>query len=314
MNLRAVAVAVSACSLLACGASSNPGGGGGDPLDGGPGRDGDASADGADARSTFDSGGSGDAGLIGDIAADSGPPPASAAVYAHSSTTLYKLDPTTLAITVLGDFKDAAGGAPISQVTDIALDKDGVMFGVTFSDLYKIDYKGGPPRCTHLATLSTSFNGLTFVPAGMIDPAAETLIGNANDGGWWRIDVKAGASSATLTQLGSYGGGFLSSGDSVGIIGDTVYATVNQSTLGIDHVIVVDPKTGAMKKDLGSTGVSGLYGVGYWGGTMYGFASSGSLYSIDLTTAKATEIPLADKPAGGWWGAGVTTSAPVTIK
>jgi hypothetical protein len=68
-----------------------------------------------------------------------------------------------------------------------------------------------------------------------------------------------------------------------------------------------------MTKDLGGTGVSGLWGVGYWAGVMYGFASDGSLYSIDLASAKATLIPGATKPPGGWWGAGVTTAAPRTV-
>ena len=35
--------------------------------------------------------------------------------------------------------------------------------------LYRIEYKaGGSPQCTQLATLSTSFNGLTFIPAGQL--------------------------------------------------------------------------------------------------------------------------------------------------
>jgi len=216
------------------------------------------------------------------------------------------MDTTTYAISLIGDFQ-LVGGAAITDMTDIALDKTGVMYGVSFGTLYLIDYKSGGAKCTSLATLSTSFNGLTFVPAGMIDPTAEVLIGNANDGGWWRIDVAAG--TATLTQLGSYGTGIGSSGDSVAIIGDKAYATV--TGLGADdHVIVVDPKTGAMTTDLGGTGVTGLWGVGYWAGVMYGFASDGALYSIDLKTAKATAIAGATKPAGGWWGAGVTTAAP----
>ena len=298
-----IAFASSVCTLLAlaavgCGAGSN--GNGGSSLDGG---------NGDDSSTTLDVGG--DTSSIGDVSNDT-TAPQEAYVYGHSADTLYRLDTKALSVTMIGQFTDAAGGAPITDVTDIALDKDGTMYGVTFGDLYRIDYKSGGVRCTHLATLSTSFNGLTFVPAGTIDPAKEILIGIANDGGWWRVDVATGASSATLTQLGSYGGGVGSSGDSVGIIGDQVYATV--TGLGADdHVIVVDPKTGKMKSDLGGTGVSGLYGVGYWGGVMYGFASDGSLYSIDLKTAKTTNIPITNAPAGGWWGAGVTTSAPTTI-
>jgi hypothetical protein len=283
---------------LGCGAGSS--GNGGAPLDGG----------GDDTGGTTLDVGNGDTTLNGDVSNDT-TAPQDAYVYGHSADTLYRLDTKALNVTSIGPFVDAAGGAPITDMTDIAVDKDGTMYGVTFGDLYRVDYKGGV-RCTHLATLSTEFNGLTFVPAGMIDPANEVLVGIANDGGWWRVDVTAGAASAKLTQLGSYGGGLGSSGDSVGIIGDRVYATV--TGLGTDdHVIVVDPKTGAMKSDVGGTGVSGLWGVGYWGGVMYGFSSDGKLYSIDLKTGKATNIPITNAPSGGWWGAGVTTSAPTTI-
>jgi len=79
-------------------------------------------------------------------------------------------------------------------------------------------------------------------------------------------------------------------------------------------LITVDPKTGAMLTDIGDTHVPGLWGLGYWGGVLYGFKDSGELYSIDRKTAATTSIPLTTKPDGGWWGAGVRTSAPTEIK
>jgi hypothetical protein len=242
--------------------------------------------------------------------AGGGPKP-ELAVYGHSSTNLYRLDPVSLKLTNLGTFDGADG-----SMTDIALDKDGVMYGITFSSVYRIDYKKSPkslPKCTHLALLTNTFNGLTMVPQGMIDSAKEVLVGVAIDGGWWRIDPSG--VTAKLTQLGSYGGGWMSSGDAVGIIGDKVYATVFRSVAGEhDHVVTVNPKTGAVIKDIGDTGVDGFWGVGYWGGIMYGFTSNGTIYKIDLKTAKATEIPVKDKPSGGWWGAGVVTNAPTVFK
>jgi len=250
---------------------------------------------------------------VPDFDPDSKPPIGDTYVYAHSDARLYRLDAKTLAVTEIGEFQDTSGSKLIG-ITDIALDKDANMYGISFGVLYAIDYKAkGGPMCKQLATLDTEFNGLTFVPEGMIDVGKEVLIGVATDGGWWRIDVKTGSTSATTTKLGSYGGGLASSGDTVGIIGDKVYATVEGTTGPGDHVIIVDPKTGAKVKDLGDTGVPGLWGVGYWGGVMYGFKSDGSLYSIDLATAKATLIPLTTKPDNGWWGAGVRTSAPNSI-
>jgi hypothetical protein len=180
------------------------------------------------------------------------------------------------------------------------------MYGVTFTDLYSINYSVSPVVCTWLGALSTSFNGLTFAPASLMGTANEVLIGNSNDGGWWQITL----SPVTLTLLGYYGGAknvIGSSGDSVGIIGDQMYATV--TGLGAsDHIITVNPKTGAMIKDIGSTGTTGLWGLGYWGGQAYAFSSSGKIYTLDLTTAAATQVSTGN-PA--WWGAAVTTSVNV---
>jgi hypothetical protein len=230
-------------------------------------------------------------------------------IYAHSGSTLYSVNPVTFAVTTIGPFKDT-GGSSINNMTDIAVDKNGLMYGVTSTRLYKIAYVGPTAVCTFLSNLSSGFNGLTFIPSSLMGTANEVLIGAASDGGWWRIDL----APVTLTLLGYYGGspGVIgSSGDSVGIIGDQVYATVT-GLGGSDHIITVDPKTGLMITDIGSTGVSGLWGLGYWGGKAYGFASSGNIYTINLTTGAPTLVS-AGNP--GWWGAAVTTSVnipPVT--
>lgn len=230
-------------------------------------------------------------------------------VYGHSRDKLYSVSPSTFATTLVGAFKN--GAASVTDMTDIAIDKAGQMWGVSFGSLYKLDYTSTPGtvKCTKLASLATSFNGLTFVPAGMgLDAVNETLIGVANDGGWWRVNL----SPVSLTKLGSYGAGYTSSGDSVGIIGDKVYATVNKSGNSKVMVVTVNPATGAVIANLGATSVptgTGIFGVGYWGGTMYGFAGDGKVYLIDLTNAATTYL---SRPTTEWWGAGVTTSAPPT--
>jgi hypothetical protein len=303
------ALARSAClaclaTLTACSAGKDGGVGSTAHVDGGD--DGGGFA--------FDAAGDDGGGFLIDAAGDALPGGLAAAIYAHSSTTLYMLDPNTHVVTKIGDFVDAKGAA-LTEVTDIALDKAGTMYAVAgtgaTSDFYRIDYTKPKPIGTHLAKLSQTFNGLTFIPEGMIDASQEVLIGVASSGDWYRIDVAAGATNATLTKLGAYGGGYSSAGDAVGIIGDAVYATVNPPTIGgNNHVVIVDPKTGKVKKDLGDCGAGALYGVGYWGGTLYGFGSAGDLYSINLTTGKGTKLAITNGPAQ-WWGAGVRTSAPI---
>jgi hypothetical protein len=226
-------------------------------------------------------------------------------LYAHSSSTLYSVDPATYAITTIGDFQDTNGNA-ITAMTDIALDQNNNMYGVTFTDLYQINYSGNPVVCTQLGGLSTSYNGLTFVPSSLMGTPNDVLVGNALDGGWWQINL----APVSETLIGYYGGGpgvIGSAGDSVGITGDRVYATA--TGLGAsDHLITVDPKTGAMSADLGSTGQTGLWGLGYWSGKAYAFSSAGEIFTIDLTTGVVTQVSTGDP---SWWGAAVTTNVNV---
>src|SRR5690349_18516349 len=58
------------------------------------------------------------------------------AVYAHSMDTLYKVDPDTLAVSMIGPFVWSTG---TDQMTDIALDRNANMIGVSFTKVYSVD-------------------------------------------------------------------------------------------------------------------------------------------------------------------------------
>jgi len=65
---------------------------------------------------------------------------------------------------------------------------------------------------------------------------------------------------------------------------------------------------------IGQTGFPRLWGLGYWGGVAYGFSDTGQLCEIDLSTGHGTSIPFPNPPSGlSFWGAGVTTAAPIEI-
>src|SRR5258706_2749994 len=93
-----------------------------------------------------------------------------AAVYAHSDADLYRIDPDTLAITHVGAFAWPRGG---DQMTDIAIDRDGKMIGISFDKVYVVDPMTA--KCTYLALLDRSFNGLSFVPAAAADPTSQEM-------------------------------------------------------------------------------------------------------------------------------------------
>src|SRR5262245_1816153 len=83
-------------------------------------------------------------------------------VYAHTSSTLYKVDPDTLQVTPIGAFQWPNGGS--DQMTDLAIDKTGRMIGISFGAVYLVD--ATTAAATLLSTgLTGDFNGLSFVPA-----------------------------------------------------------------------------------------------------------------------------------------------------
>lgn len=231
--------------------------------------------------------------------ADAAPTSGQTYVFAHSADTLYRVDPETLQIQEV-----AAFGWPVGtdQMTDIALDKDGHMIGVSFDHVYAVD--PDTAACTFLADLDASFNGLSFVPRPG-SAGQEMLLGAAQDGSVFELDPSTGAA----TPRGNYGDGMGSSGDIVSVEGFGTAATVTDLWDDDDRLASVDPMDGDATV-VGATGVTDIWGLGYWGDQVYGFAEDGRFVLIDRTTGAAQVV---DFSGIAWWGAGVTTRAPVTI-
>jgi hypothetical protein len=230
------------------------------------------------------------------------PPRVVSEVFGHSASTLYRLDPQTKAVTAVGSFAGCNLGA---GVIDIALDKDSVLYGTTFAALVRIDRTNA--RCTTIASGNYP-NSLSFVPAGTLDPAREVLVGYLGST-YVRIDTTSGA----ITNVGSFGGGYQSSGDIVSVIGGSTYLTVNGNGCA-DCLVEVNPSTGALVKNWGTVDHSAVYGLAFWGGVVFGFSSSGKLFSVefDRTTLRVTPIPIPNAPLNlSFHGAGSATSAPL---
>lgn len=222
-------------------------------------------------------------------------------VYGHSGTDLYRLNPTTKAVSLVGSFEGCQGG-----VIDIALDQDSNLYGTTTKALYRIDRNSAV--CTKIASGDYP-NSLSFVPKGTVDANDEALVGY-NDDVYVRIDTQNGK----LTTVGSLGQGYKSSGDIVSVIGGGTYLTVKGKGCA-DCIVEVDPSTGAMKKKLGTLGHQDVFGLAFWAGSAYGFDLSGQLFEVDFSggTVQTKPIGIPKAPADlAFWGAGSTTAAPVT--
>lgn len=246
----------------------------------------------------------------GGIDADESPP---SRVYAHSGQMLYRIDTTTNAAIPIGPFTNLG----TQSMTDIAVDRDERMIGVTLNKIFEVDETTG--ACTLLASFTGTDNltSLSFVPANPGAPdGPEMLVAATDTGAVIRIDI-AGA-SATSTVIGDYGqsGGMdvISSGDIVYVRGFGTVATVDVgATTGQDYLAVIDPMNNWAATVVGTgTGFDKIFGVAFWGGQLYGFADggagAGSFVRLDRQTGAGT---LLQAGTIRWFGAGVTTSAPI---
>ena len=308
-----------------------------------------ASCSGSGDRSAFD--GSSDPG------ASSGGPPGSLGVgadggtggapasgvtllYAHTDTTLYQIDPDHLdqPLVSLGDFDCVGKGKPSNAMTDLAVTKDGKLFGVSEGAAFPLTLGAGTVHCESTWTLpQTKFYGLTVAPENTVT-AAEVLIGADGDGGLWQID----ATSGTPTQVGTLGSD-PSSGKRWSLSGDIVFMANGGSPIGFatvrtcaksgsctqnDTLIEVDvgaikPGTqsvlkgvrGAVTKGSWCTNASSptsfgsMFGIVAYQSRVYGFSRAGDI--VEIHNDDGSGCLVSTDPSRKFAGAGVTTSAPV---
>ena len=148
---------------------------------------------------------------FGDASADAPPPPSGGTIlYGHTNTALFSVDSTDpkLTITKVGDF-DCIGAGPgqVSSLTDLAVDKDGRLYGVGSKAVFlDMQLGGGKVGCAGKAVAlkvaaNVNFYGASFAPAGTLDPAKETLVVANSDGELYAVDAVSGAA----TLVGNFG-------------------------------------------------------------------------------------------------------------
>lgn len=234
----------------------------------------------------------------GDSHADAYVEPFLGAVYANSLAKLYKVDPDTLQVTLVGPFVWPAGYEQ-ELMTDIAVDKDENVVGISYGAVYSINKTTA--ECTLLTALTgDQFNGLSYLAQGNGD---ESLVATGLGGSLWKIDPTG---AVAPTQIGSYGGQVASSGDLVSVASFGTVATVKNGS-EIDYLARIDEATGAATM-IGSTGYADIWGIGYWRNKVFGFVATNQFVLIDVTTGAATYISTGPE---NWAGAGVTTRAPI---
>ncbi len=202
---------------------------------------------------------------------------ATEAIYLNTGNTLYSYDPASNKASVVGRFTD--GRVNVTDMTDIAIDLSGYMYGCAYSVLYRINPHTA--EATYVGTMDGSLNGLTFVSDGRLIGAGDGVV---------FIDTNNGAFSPLYT-----GTKYTSSGDIIGLPDGMLYWTVT----GGDNLVRIDPNNGK-PTDLGSIGVSQIFALGYADGDLYGFTNNDQVIVIDSSNARTTST---DRLNGSWWGA-----------
>lgn len=224
-----------------------------------------------------------------------------AVVYGHTGNTLYKVNATTKVVTRVANFSNCNG-----EVIDLALDQFSRAFVTTQTGLYQLNL--ATAQCMEINSSLFDFypNSLSFVPQGTIDPNFEVLVGYSGSS-YVRINLTTGA----MQTIGTLGGGFVSSGDIVSVIDGGTYLTAKKPNgpSSADYLIEVNPTTGALVQSFGTLPFNDVFGLAFWGGSLYGFSNGGTLFEITFsgTTITATAVPNAQSQT--WNGAGSTTAA-----
>lgn len=240
---------------------------------------------------------------------DNGPALDEVLVYAHSDDTLYSVDPRTNRLTRIGDFTYPRG-MTVGNMTDIAVDAEGNITGTTSitggASGYVWRINARTAACTQVVDLPDrrNFVALTWVPRGVVDAGAETLVGGTIDGALWRIDLANGRATELFTLPRASGQTWQISGDIVSVA-DATYLTLRRSGMNQDVLGVVDFRARSLRI-VNATGVGfgSVYGVGYWRQTLYGFTRAGEFITIDARTGLGRRV---STPTMQFSGAGVTT-------
>jgi hypothetical protein len=214
-------------------------------------------------------------------------------MYAHSGSELFRIDPTTLEVTLVGSFNPNA-----PHMTDLAVTPDGQVYALSNNNLYRVDPQTA--KVTWVAQVPGTLNvAMTFDIDG-------SLLAADKEGGFKRVDPTTGQ----ITEVGSYGSGLGSSGDLVALADGSLYDVNDVGTAKSNNTLVkVDPATGAAVT-VGAIGFRMVWGLSFWGGTLYGFTRSGEFIAIEPATGEGTLIHTFPNE---FWGAAVTPKAPLTL-
>ncbi|MBK6464961.1 MAG: hypothetical protein IPF92_28750 [Myxococcales bacterium] len=247
---------------------------------------------------------------------DSGGP--TGTIYVQTGVSLQVYEPYSKTLKNIGKYTCLPDD---DFVIDIAVDRDNNVYGVTRKDRFlKVDPLSGACSVIRKGTGYEYPVLIAFVPRGSLDPANDALVG-FDDNLYLRLDLRTGAVT-TIGELNPPGvaNPYYASGDLVFAGKNGMFLTATPDFAGApdagDTFIRFDPKTGRRLAIVGTTGgYQQLYGLGYWGGSIFAFTTPGEILKVSPTNAATTLVKRVDAgpdAAEVFYGAGSTTVAPET--
>ena len=167
--------------------------------------------------------------------------------------------------------------------TDIALDTNNNLFGITFNTLYSVNVDNS--STTQIGGLGTTLNALGF--------SDDNTLYGVGGNRFYSIDVNTG--NASLVSSIS---GFSSSGD---IVFDAANDVFWGTSSGDSLWSITRDGVGSF---VGNIGFSSVYGISFGDdGTLYGYTSDRRQLAIDTTTGNGNYIRNISGVTGSIWGA-----------
>lgn len=193
--------------------------------------------------------------------------------YAHTPSTLYRIDPFRKTIETLREVPEG--------LTDIDTHPDGMLYGITFTELYR--FEADSSGWDYIGELSppSSANGLC------IDGGGEAFM-TAGDS-LYRLDLE----TAQVTKVGSMGilfSSISSSGDCVFDKGGRLFmSSTNSGMSSGDNLVAIDQQN-ARAQVIGNTGYEQIYGLTSAWGILFGTTGNGEVIQIDRDTGRGELI------------------------
>jgi hypothetical protein len=231
---------------------------------------------------------------------------------------LYHIDLANKDLVLVGPFNAPQVGGKEDVITDLAVAPDNTIYVISKTHLYKADPKDGHVSDLGAVTAcGTEAVALTFENDG-------TLYAADFNGQFCKIDPTK--SPISVTPIAMIGQGLAIAGDLVAVGDNTMYGSAykisdgNNSGTGLNNILVkIDPSTGMISQQVGSTGFPKMFGVAYALGQVFGFThdGSGDVVTIDPKTGKGTlygsfKDPTSNSPIS-FAGAGVNSMVSPTI-